>query len=100
MTNLAFFNMPGHWEMLVILMIGLLLFGKRLPEVGKSLGKGIVEFKKGLKGIEDEIDSASSEPSYHPPAQQRVSRAEPEALHEPGPDHTSESVREKNATES
>ncbi len=46
------------WELVIILAIGLLLFGRRLPEVGRSLGKGIVEFKKGLKGIEDEVDSA------------------------------------------
>jgi sec-independent protein translocase protein TatA len=44
------FNL-GPMEMLVIGMIGVLLFGKRLPEVGRSLGKGIVEFKKGLNGI-------------------------------------------------
>ena len=49
-------HMPSFPEMLVILALGDLLFGKRLPEVGKSLGKGIVEFKKGLKGIEDDID--------------------------------------------
>lgn len=42
-------------ELAVILLVGILLFGKRLPEVGRSLGKGIVEFKKGLKGIEEEI---------------------------------------------
>ena len=47
-------------EMLIILGIGVLLFGKRLPEVGRSLGKSIVEFKKGVRGIEDEIDSAST----------------------------------------
>jgi sec-independent protein translocase protein TatA len=35
---------------LVILVIGLLIFGKRLPDVGKNLGKTIVEFKKGLNG--------------------------------------------------
>ena len=35
---------------LVILAIGLLIFGRRLPEVGKNLGKTIVEFKKGLNG--------------------------------------------------
>src|SRR5580765_7091113 len=48
---------PMH--ILVVLVIGLLLFGKRLPEVGRSLGKGIVEFKKGLKGVEDEVETAS-----------------------------------------
>jgi sec-independent protein translocase protein TatA len=58
--NLAL-GLPGTWEWIVILIIGLMLFGKRLPEVGKSLGKGIVEFKKGLKGIEDEVDRASEE---------------------------------------
>jgi len=57
---LAFIGMPGPMEMMIILGIGVLLFGKRLPEVGRSLGKGIVEFKKGVQGIEDEIDSAAS----------------------------------------
>ncbi len=45
----------GTTEIIVILVIALLLFGRRLPEVGRSLGKGIVEFKKGIKGIEDDI---------------------------------------------
>ena len=49
------FGMPGMGEMLIIGALGLLIFGKRLPEVGKSLGKGIVEFKKGLRGIEDDV---------------------------------------------
>ncbi len=57
-STLAFISMPGWPEVLIIAFIGLLLFGKRLPEVGKSLGKGIVEFKKGLRGIEDEIDDS------------------------------------------
>jgi sec-independent protein translocase protein TatA len=48
-------GMPGGMELLIIAAIGLLFFGKRLPEVGRSLGKGIVEFKKGLKGIEDDV---------------------------------------------
>jgi len=47
---------PGIPEIIIILVIALLLFGKRLPEVSRSLGKGIVEFKKGIKGIEDDID--------------------------------------------
>ena len=55
---LGFPGGPGEW--ILIAGIALLLFGKRLPEVGRSLGKGIVEFKKGLKGIEDEVETASS----------------------------------------
>jgi sec-independent protein translocase protein TatA len=62
-----------HW--LIVVGIGILLFGKRLPEVGRSLGKGIVEFKKGLKGLEDEVDdhttprqpTATIEPPRPPP---------------------------------
>ena len=49
------FGMPQGAEWLVIAALGLLFFGKRLPEVGRSLGHGIVEFKKGLKGVQDEV---------------------------------------------
>jgi sec-independent protein translocase protein TatA len=49
-------GMPGLTEWIIIGALGLLIFGKRLPEVGRSLGKGIVEFKKGLKGIEDDVE--------------------------------------------
>jgi sec-independent protein translocase protein TatA len=54
----------GPIELLVVMGVAVLLFGKRLPEVGRSLGKGIVEFKKGLRGIEEEFDlTATSLPS-------------------------------------
>jgi sec-independent protein translocase protein TatA len=46
----------GWMEMTVVLVVALLLFGKRLPEVGRSLGKGILEFKKGIKGIEEDVN--------------------------------------------
>jgi sec-independent protein translocase protein TatA len=60
---------PGPVEIIVILVIALLLFGKRLPEVGRSLGRGIIEFKKGIKGIEEDIEEQSSRPTHLPPAQ-------------------------------
>lgn len=59
LVTLGFWT-PGWPEMLIILVIALLLFGRRLPEVGRSLGKGIVEFRKGVKGIEDDLNEASS----------------------------------------
>ncbi len=63
-TTLALFNNLFQGPDLIILMvIGLLIFGKRLPEVGRGLGKGIVEFRKGLKGVEDEVEAESNKPS-------------------------------------
>ncbi|MFN8817729.1 MAG: twin-arginine translocase TatA/TatE family subunit [bacterium] len=69
--SLAFIQNLGWMEMLVIMALLLLLFGRRLPEVGKSLGKGIVEFKKGLSGVEDQVNSAgrTQQPAAMPPAQ-------------------------------
>jgi sec-independent protein translocase protein TatA len=62
------FQLPGFGEMLLIAGLGLLFFGKRLPEVGRSLGRGIVEFKKGIKGIEDDVETASSNAPANRPA--------------------------------
>jgi sec-independent protein translocase protein TatA len=50
----------GLLEMLIVMGVAVLLFGKRLPEVGRSLGRGIVEFKKGLNGVADELNDNSS----------------------------------------
>ncbi|MGE0141716.1 MAG: twin-arginine translocase TatA/TatE family subunit [Planctomycetota bacterium] len=57
-TLLAF--LPGGWEIWVILLVVLLLFGNRIPGMARSLGSGIVEFKKGLRGEGDakQIDDA------------------------------------------
>lgn len=46
----------GTWEIVLILLILLLLFGaRRLPELGGSLGKGIREFKSSVKEVEDDV---------------------------------------------
>ena len=55
---LAFIGMPGPLELIVVLAVLLLLFGNRLPSVMRSLGRGVVEFKRGVQGVEDELDEA------------------------------------------
>ena len=59
LNPISFLSMPGGAEWLVIAVIGLLVFGKRLPEVSRSMGRSIVEFKKGLRGVEDEDSDPS-----------------------------------------
>jgi sec-independent protein translocase protein TatA len=62
------FGMPDLPELLIIALIGLLFFGKRLPEVGRSIGKTIVEFKKGMRDVEQDMhETASTPPSSVPP---------------------------------
>ena len=68
MLNLAFIGNMSPLEWMVILGLALLLFGRRLPEVGKSLGKGIVEFKKGLSGIEDDVNTSIHRQTQPPAA--------------------------------
>jgi sec-independent protein translocase protein TatA len=56
----GFLGNLGYMEILILLGLGILLFGRKLPEVGRSLGKGIVEFKKGLKGLEDDVEGTQA----------------------------------------
>src|SRR5438309_1377148 len=74
MLHIVALGMPGPFEMMLIAGLGLLIFGKRLPEVGRNIGKGIVEFKRGLKEAETEImsETAPPTPPALPPTQQAV----------------------------
>ena len=72
MTNL-FANFLGPMEIVVLAVIGVILFGKRLPDVGRYLGKSITEFKKGMKGLEDDMDVTGNHSS--PMAQNHYSAA-------------------------
>ena len=57
--ELVFAAMPGGWELVVISLVILLLFGaKKLPELARGLGQGIKEFKGAVDGAKDELKDA------------------------------------------
>ena len=75
------FISPGLPELLIVGAVILLLFGNRLPSIMRSLGSGIVEFKKGVKGIEDDTDAAA-EPKIEAKEKTDEVKKEPEATTE------------------
>jgi sec-independent protein translocase protein TatA len=77
------------WELLILLVVLLLVFGaRRLPEMGRSLGKGMREFKDAVTGVEE---SASETPP--PPAELPAATSEP-TPRERGEESAAESERE------
>jgi sec-independent protein translocase protein TatA len=76
---LALFQDIGVPEVIIILGLALLLFGaKRLPEIGKGLGKGLREFKSATKGLADDVKSGMDDdkPASQTPAPTRKDAAD------------------------
>jgi len=77
----------GPMELIVVLVIALIVLGpKKLPDVGKSLGKGLREFKDSVSGLTDdhdeepvrrEVRAQADEPAEHPTSGKRGAGAEP-----------------------
>jgi sec-independent protein translocase protein TatA len=90
MTSLFAFGGLTPTSVILLLLLGVLLFGRKLPEIGKYLGKGIVEFKKGMRGMEDEIETSHNQMRPDPSAleaprpPQRVATTAPKFEDSPG----------------
>ena len=59
--NILAFGMPGGPEWIIILIIAVLIFGRRLPDIARSVGKSITEFKKGIHEAKDDVTSSMDE---------------------------------------
>ena len=75
MPLLASFLSP--MDMAIIAVLAVLLFGDRLPQVMRALGQGLTEFKKGMRDIEEQIESATKYPDSR--IEQQADRQEPAA---------------------
>ncbi|MEX2169981.1 MAG: twin-arginine translocase TatA/TatE family subunit [Pirellulales bacterium] len=54
----------NHFELMIVGIVAVLLFGNRLPSVARSMGKSLTEFKKGISGLDTEVrDAFYSEPN-------------------------------------
>ena len=75
-TLFAIFGL-GPMEIVVLVVLGVLLFGKNLPSMGRYIGKSIVEFKKGVKGLEDDLEGGAAPRHDAGPAQQQDQHLRP-----------------------
>ena len=71
MTDLGFLPLAllgglGPWEVIIILVVALQIFGHRLPDVARSAGKAVNEFKRGLKDVESDVNKVAKEEDSKP----------------------------------
>ena len=52
-------GLPGWAELVLILLVAVLLFGKRLPGIARSVGRSLTEFKKGVRETQDDVNEAT-----------------------------------------
>ncbi len=68
----------GVWEILILLLVALLVFGpKRLPEMGRSLGKGMREFKDSISGVTSDDDDRDRSLPPRAPEDEAVAASAP-----------------------
>ena len=75
----AFLPNIGMPELIVLLLLGVLLFGRKLPDIGRSLGKTVTEFKKGFTGLEEEVHTGARPAAVEPEAVKPPQRVTPTA---------------------
>lgn len=62
----AFLSLPGGSEWIIILIVAVLIFGRRLPDIARSIGRSITEFKKGIQEAERDVRKSPDDPAAKP----------------------------------
>ncbi len=80
-TAINLLAFPSHWEIIVILVAVLLLFGgRKLPELARGLGRGLRQFKEEYKGVKGDLDAEPDEErDPHPSARKKIRSGDPHA---------------------
>ena len=83
-SHLLAFPVPSGWEWLILVFLALLIFGRRLPEVARSVGRSVTEFKKGLSEVSSAAQSQPGETSGRlPEASDAVARGQTQSQDAP-----------------
>jgi sec-independent protein translocase protein TatA len=81
--SLGLIGSLGTTELIVILVIALLMFGGRLPDVARSIGKSVNQFKRGLKEVDDEVTRPEPPPTPRSLPREADSTRTPDSVKEP-----------------
>jgi sec-independent protein translocase protein TatA len=77
--SLGLFGPIGTTELVIILVIALMLFGGRLPDVARSIGKSVNQFKRGLRDVDEEMNRSDVPPPAPPPPRALPPHVEPQS---------------------
>lgn len=92
----------GIWEILIILVVILLIFGpRRLPEMAKGIGQSVREFRKGIRDMKDDFEAGSNdEPAKKQPTESRSAAPAEVPESKPAVDTTANGSADAKPTES
>jgi len=73
----GFLGLPAPTQLIVLLVLAVLLFGQNLPQVARSLGQKLAEFRRGMRSVEDEIRAIASEITSPAPSRPAIENSKP-----------------------